>query len=123
MIGIDGTRIGIAMIVTATIEIATIDMGAMAITVIRQPGSRVIVLGYQPAPLMLSAVRVTTHSGRTTGKTVAMATTHHTETEANTSRTSVMRLHRVTVKAINVTVETIAEVTTVGGEMAAGPGR
>jgi hypothetical protein len=117
MIAIDGTGIEIE-----TIDIETIVTAAM-VTVTRQRASRVIVLGYQLAPLMRSAVRVITHSGHTIGKTVLMATTHRTETEVNTSRSSAMRLHRVTVKAINVTAGTIAGVITVGGEMAAGHGR
>jgi len=110
--------IGIAMIVMATIVTV-----AIVITDIRQLVSRVIVMGSTPVLRTLSAVRVSTLSGRTFGEMEATAITHPTETEDNTSRYSVMRLCRVTEKAINVTPATIGEVTMVGGEMAAGPGK
>jgi hypothetical protein len=113
--GVTVMTIVIAMIATAMID--TVEMDTMAI---RQPGIRVIETDSQPAPLMHSAARATTHSGPTIGRTEMTAIARHTGIAANINRPFVMLLYRVIARATsNMTTGGAMA----GGVTAVGPGK
>ena len=87
--------------------------------------SKVIETALQQVRQMRSVVKVSTHNGHTFGGTETMGTILDTEIEDSTSRYSVRPSFRAIKKATNDMVATTVAattVTTVAGEMAAGPG-
>ena len=71
---------------------------------------------------MHSVAKVTVRNDRISGETEQTATAQGTEIVVSTNKSFVTRLSRVTGRAISNTV-VINGVTTVDGEMAAGPGK